>query len=55
MTHFEETTNRNDIFGPFSQWPRKAVTRRHKVRAAMFATAAAGAGVFAHCVLPMIA
>ena len=45
-------TGATDVIGPFSAWPR----RRRFPRKAQIATAATvvAAGVFVHCVVPML-
>ena len=43
-----------NVIGPYSEWPRKTPTSSIK-RPAILAASAALAGVFIHCVVPMIA
>ena len=43
-----------NVIGPYSEWPRKTPTSRIK-RPEILAASAAMAGVFFHCVVPMIA
>ena len=43
-----------NVIGPYSEWPRKTPTSRIK-RPAILTASAAMAGVFVHCVVPMIA
>ena len=52
MTFLTETSPSDDsIIGPFSQWPRRPLTKR---RATLLAGGTATAAVFLHCVAPML-
>ena len=44
-----------NIQGPYSEWPRRRRFHVSKLRASVYAGVFASAGVFAHCVVPMIA
>lgn len=60
MTHITDTLSipsfrTADVIGPFSPWPRKRRRFGTRVRAIIYAGAAAGAGVLAHCVVPLVA
>ena len=43
-----------NIQGPYSAWPRRRFTIS-KLRATIYTSVIASAGVFVHCVVPMIA
>lgn len=55
MNRFCDTHTASDVIGPYSAWPRKAEPSRRGFRTAMIAALAGGAGVFVHCVVPLIA
>ena len=44
-----------NVIGPYSEWPRKTPPTSRIKRPVILATSAAMAGVFIHCVVPMIA
>ncbi len=46
------TTTNPEIIGPYSPWPRQE--QKSYRRPALFAATAAAAGIFAHCILPML-
>lgn len=59
MTHFTNVPSitppgAGNVIGPYSVWPRQQSRFRAKTKAAIYAGTAAGAGVFVHCVVPLI-
>lgn len=54
MTDITNSFSDTDVFGPYSSWPRRTKRVWTRIRIAKLAAISAAAGVFAHCVVPMI-